>query len=185
MQPTIKDDQRIFVNKMVYIRFDRDTIRHIMPWVESGPNPETYPFHSPRRGEIIVFHPPGQADVEFIKRVIAIPGDRVELRRGRVIINSVTLDEPYVVKKSFTTETRDAIIVPLGSYYVLGDNRPQSEDSRAFGPVPQENVIGKAWLSYWPSSEWGFIRPFNLDGVLQLAQSGKRALLSGFSVLSF
>ena len=166
MLPTIKDDQRIFVNKMVYLRFDRGTVQKFMPWIHDSQNPVTFPFHAPRRGEIIVFHPPGQPNTEFIKRVIGIPGDKIEIRRGQVILNGVTLDEPYVVYKSFSNETRNQVTVPEGTFFVMGDNRSQSEDSRSFGPVPQINIIGKAWLTYWPKSEWGFIRPFDVSDEL-------------------
>lgn len=166
MLPTIKDDQRIFVNKMVYLRFDRDGVQKFMPWIDDSSNPVTYPFHAPRRGEIVVFHPPGQPNTEFIKRVIGIPGDKVSIRRGQVILNGAPLDEPYVVYKSFSNETRDQVTVPEGTFFVMGDNRSQSEDSRSFGPVPQVNVIGKAWLTYWPRSEWGFIRPFDIARAL-------------------
>ena len=148
-----------------------------MPWLKTSPNSQSYPFHAPKRGEIIVFHPPGQPHSEFIKRVIAIPGDRVEIRRGMVVLNGVTLKEPYIVNKSFPAENKDEVTLSPGLFYVLGDNRPQSEDSRAFGPVPQANIIGKAWLTYWPSSEWGFIRSFNLDNVLEKSQSVTGVLL--------
>ncbi len=166
MLPTIKDDQRIFVNKMVYLRFDRETVKNFIPWVDDSTNPVTYPFHAPRRGEIVVFHPPGQPDTEFIKRVIGIAGDKIEIRRGQVVLNGITMEEPYVVYKSFSNENRNEVTVPEGTFFVMGDNRSQSEDSRAFGPVPQVNIIGKAWLTYWPRSELGFIRPFNIDRVI-------------------
>ena len=176
MNPTISDTQHIFVNKMVYIRFSRNIVRHFMPWVSDSPNPVTYPFHQPRRGEIIVFYPPGGGNVEYIKRVIAVPGDKIGLRRGKVVLNGVTLDEPYVQNSSPTTESRDIITVPVGNVFVMGDNRPHSEDSRVFGPVPQENIIGKAWVTYWPSSEWGFVRSTGLEKVFDAAEKARGAV---------
>ncbi|MSQ32131.1 MAG: signal peptidase I [Dehalococcoidia bacterium] len=172
MLPTIKDDQRIFVNKMVYLRFDRETVRKFLPWVDDSTNPVTFPFHAPRRGEIVVFHPPGQPDIEFIKRVIGLPGDKIEVRRGQVVLNGVTMEELYVVFKSFSNENRNQVTVPEGTFFVMGDNRSQSEDSRSFGPVPQINIIGKAWLTYWPRSEWRFIRSFNIDRVINASLTG-------------
>ncbi len=111
-------------------------------------------FDGYKRGDIVVFTPPGgdPGSVPFIKRVIGLPGDTVDLQNGHVIINGQPISEPYVYPGQ-TTEPlngQDHWVVPPGDLFVLGDHREQSSDSRVFGPVPIKNVIGRAWLRYWP-----------------------------------
>ncbi len=117
--------------------------------------------HEPQRGDIIVFQPPDDwpnaRHLPFIKRVIGLPGDTVEIKAGQIYINDSeqALAEPYI-KKSFTYSTM-LITVPEDFYYVLGDNRDISEDSHLYGPISQDSIIGKAWLSYWPFRLWGTV----------------------------
>jgi signal peptidase I len=119
-------------------------------------------FDDYSRGDIIVFHPPGEGEdsVPFIKRVIGVPGDRVEIRTGEVYVNGAVLDEPYVF--SGPTGPADGQMswsVPEGSLFVMGDNRNNSTDSRSstIGPVPISNVVGRAWLRYWPINTLGIL----------------------------
>jgi signal peptidase I len=131
-------------------------------------------FNDYQRGDIVVFNPPpGESDgnVPFIKRVIGIPGDTVRLDNGRVYVtpsggSAVRLDEPYVNTgpdgKTEPTIPRDAEgtsqwTVPSGSYFVMGDNRSVSEDSRFFGTVKRDLIIGRAWLRYFPLDRIGFL----------------------------
>ena len=121
------------------------------------------------RGDIVVFDPPetwsaGGAGVPFIKRVIGLPGDRVELKGGHVYVNSVELDEPYIFEDNGIPQTTEPSVggpsdwlVPAGDLLVMGDHRQDSADSRTFGPIQIGHVIGRAWLRYWP---------FNVFGVL-------------------
>lgn len=120
------------------------------------------------RGDIVVFQPPPgyeQGGVPFIKRVIGLPGDTVALENGRVFVtprggSAVPLAEPYVVKvdnRTAPTTPRDAEgtaqwTVPAGEYFVMGDNRPESQDSRFFGPISRDSIVGRAWLRYFPLS---------------------------------
>lgn len=120
------------------------------------------PRFSPyERGDIVVFDPPpnwaGANGVPFIKRVIGLPGDHVELRDGRVYVNGTALDEPYIYKENGVPVTTEPStggpsdwLVPQGELLVMGDHRDNSEDSRTFGPVEISSVIGRAWLRYWP-----------------------------------
>lgn len=111
-------------------------------------------LHPPRRGDVIVFWPPKFTDKPYIKRVIALPGERITLRDGSIFIDGVLLDEPSYIPS--TVPYREVtLLVPEGQYYVLGDNRGNSSDSRFWGPVPEENIIGAVWFSYWPPGEWG------------------------------
>jgi len=117
----------------------------------------TYWMHGPQRGDVVVIQPPPHTGtIPLIKRVVALAGERIEIREGRVYIDGALLDEPYVHEKDFYN--MPAQIVPPLHIFVLGDNRRASNDSRAFGPVPIKTVLGRAWLSYWPLSELKVIR---------------------------
>jgi len=111
-------------------------------------NTLAYRFGTPARGDIVAFHHDAVAPELYIKRVIAVAGDRIRIDRGTVYVNDAPLDEPYVHfpdHRSFPTTT-----VPGGSVYVLGDNRANSEDSRFFGPVADADLLGKALAGIWP-----------------------------------
>jgi signal peptidase I len=119
-------------------------------------NALAYRFGAPARGDIVAFrHERGGPSV-YIKRVIGVPGDRIEIVRGTVSVNGAPLGEPYVRypdTRSFTSVT-----VPPDAYYVLGDNRPRSDDSRAWGFVPKDELIGRAMVGIWPPASLGAIR---------------------------
>ena len=134
-----------------------------------------YHFENPHRGDIIVFHPPGvgdqairgdpnEASVNYIKRVIGLPGETVQIVAGRVLIckhphvGCVTLHEPYLdPADNRDTGNFGPYVVPKNDYFVMGDNRDDSLDSRFWGPVPRRNIIGEAFLIYWPLSRIGFL----------------------------
>ena len=132
MEPTLHSDQRLVVEKV------------------------SYHFHGPRRGDIVVLESPQQSSELLIKRVIGLPGETVEIRQGWVYINGQELDEPYL-ERSTGGNWRPIIVPPL-HVFVLGDNRSFSNDSRAFGMAPIENIVGRAWVSYWPLDEAGAVR---------------------------
>jgi signal peptidase I len=131
MEPNLHTDQRIVVEKL------------------------SYRFHLPRRGDVVVLKLPRDPSELLIKRVIALPGETVEIRDGMVWIDGQPLDEPYLTQP--TAGQMAPLTVPEGHVFVLGDNRGYSNDSRAFGPVPLENILGHAWLSYWPPNAIGFV----------------------------
>jgi len=139
MTPTLEEGQRLLVSKIVYS------------------------FHPPERGDIIVFHPPEDPDgIPLIKRVIGLPGETVEVKSGEVYINGSSLDEPYIKEPPhyIVKETT----VPLDNYFVLGDNRNGSRDSHSGWTVPEENIIGKTWLSLWPPDVWGMAPNYEFSG---------------------
>ncbi len=107
-----------------------------------------YYFREPERGEIIVFKYPLDPSKEYVKRLIGLPGDTVEIKQGNVYVNGKLLEENYVKRKS--DDNHGPIKVPKDSYFVLGDNRPVSVDSRYWGFVPKKNLVGKALLLLWP-----------------------------------
>jgi signal peptidase I len=137
MEPSFFEGQRVVVLKAVY-------------W-----------FGSPQRGDVVIFRDPNGSNEEFIKRVIGIPGDTVEVAHGVIYINGFKINEPYV-KKSFTYSL-SKIASPVVSYFVLGDNRDISNDSHRGWFMPRSRLIGKAWLISWPPSDWGVVPSFPLN----------------------
>jgi signal peptidase I len=127
-------------------------------------------FNDYKRGDIIVFWPPAKFsndDFPFIKRVIGIGGDTVEVKDGAVWVNNVRLNEPYVFEGQSTEPlTTDSVWhVPDGYLFVMGDHRQASQDSRYFGPIARSSVIGRAMLRYWPLDVFGFIGSASYDGI--------------------
>lgn len=127
-----------------------------------------YRFSEPKRGEVVIFKAPTNPEVDFIKRIIALPGEKVEIKNSRIVIfnkenpDGFTLSEPYEIMEPIAggdyLREGKIVEVPAGSYFVLGDNRTHSFDSREWGAVPKNQIIGKAWLRYWPLSKIAIIR---------------------------
>ncbi len=113
-------------------------------------NRVAYKLGEPDIGDIIVFHAPGESEMDYIKRVIGLPGDQVRIEDGTVYVNEQPLYETYVADQPRYTGTWD---VPDGQYFVLGDNRNNSSDSHLWGFVPEDDIVGRALLIYWPFSE--------------------------------
>jgi signal peptidase I len=131
MEPTLHDGQFLLVNKLAYRGFGE-----------------------PQRGDVVVFEA-WQQEKDFIKRVVGLPGDEIAIHDQLVYVNGSPLDEPYLDQD--TVDTIGSITLGDGQYYVLGDNRGNSSDSRTYGPLPSEQIIGKAWLTYWPPGQMGFV----------------------------
>jgi signal peptidase I len=125
-------------------------------------------FDAYKRGDIVVFNPPAawtqQTNTPFIKRVIGVAGDKVEVRDdGNVYVNGIALKEPYLFQANgraqpTVTSDQSSWAVPDGELFVMGDHRESSADSRAFGPVPVKDVVGRAWLRYWPFDTFGVLQ---------------------------
>ena len=133
MEPNLHTDQRLVVEKV------------------------SYHFHGPQRFDIVVIRMPEQNDELLIKRVVGLPGETVEIHDGQVYINGQPLEEPFVTAGTRPGRSETVLVPPL-HVFVMGDNRGHSNDSRSFGPVPIENIVGRAWLSYWPLEEVGLVR---------------------------
>lgn len=129
MVPTIQVGDRIFVERILYR------------------------FTGLDRGDIIVFTPPFPAEDDYLKRVIGLPGDTVEVRKGQVLVNGQALTEPYLAEAP--RYTMPAVTVPEGKVFVLGDNRNQSYDSHSWGLLDQSAIHGRAWVRYWPLDRAG------------------------------
>ena len=156
MADTLQDGQFLVVNKVAYSSFDKARLAELVPFWSVDESEKVFTFHPPQRGEVIVFHPPRRPDVEYVKRVVAMPGETVEIHRGRVIVDGAPLEEPYILRES-ATETRHPLLLADDEYYVLGDNRLGSEDSRTWGPVILDSIVGRVWFTYWPLSDAGLI----------------------------
>ncbi len=117
-------------------------------------NKLAYKFGSPQRGDVIVFHYPPNPEQQYIKRVIGLPGERVSIANGKVYINGVELEEPYI---QVPTQRGGEWLVPENALFVMGDNRNNSADSRVWGMVPMDYLIGKALFVYWPPDKWGVL----------------------------
>jgi signal peptidase I len=117
-----------------------------------------YWFGEPQRGDVIIFTHPDDPQRTLVKRVIGLPGEQVEIKAGVVYINGSSLDEPYI---KGTTSSLSKTEVPEGCYFVMGDNRQASSDSRYWGTVPREDIIGRVWLLYWPLGDWHLVRGYS------------------------
>jgi signal peptidase I len=121
-----------------------------------------YRLHAPQRGDIIILRPPTDNSKDFIKRIIALPGERLLISAGHVYINGHMLDEPYLPEawtqlRDWSPSGPDGTIVPPNSYFVMGDNRNRSQDSRVFGFISRDRIDGRAWFRIWPLSHAGGI----------------------------
>ncbi len=152
MRPTLDADQYLLVNKLAYSQINLANLTRHIPFIDSGDEEPSYLFDPPQRGEVVVFRFPVDPSRDFVKRVIAVPGDSVEIRNGNVFVNGKALEESYTLDDPRGITMLEQVMGP-DEYFVLGDNRLQSNDSKNWGPVPLENIIGRVWVSYWPLSE--------------------------------
>ena len=152
MQPTLNEGAYVLVNKLVYLRFQPKELIGLLPFVDVEEEDSVFAFHAPRRGEVIIFRYPRDITRDFVKRVVGVPGDTVELKQGQLYVNDALIDEPYITSPDSRNVER--LLVPENAYYVLGDNRRVSNDSRDWGPVPTDNIVGRAWVSFWPLDRW-------------------------------
>ena len=143
MFPTLTSGERMLVNRFVYARVDSGPLSAI----GGG---DGYVFHGPDHGDIIIFQPPSGSNTDFVKRVIGVPGDVIDIRGGYVYLNGEKMDEPYLSQTTSAQGETYPKTVPEGHYFVMGDNRRVSNDSRAWGFVNAEDVVGRAWVAYWP-----------------------------------
>ena len=129
MRPTLEDGDRILLNRL------------------------TYHFRGPARGDIIVLHSPISMNEDLVKRIVGVAGDRLSVAGGKLYVNGVAQDEPYLLEQNFDGEMPETT-VPSGEVFVMGDNRNNSGDSRLFGPISTDSIIGSAFVVYWPIGHW-------------------------------
>jgi signal peptidase I len=171
MAPNLHNREMLLVNRNAYFHFDLNGVLDALPGVDRDDDRIIYPFDPPERGDIVVFDPPveGGADKPYIKRVIGLPGETIEIRQdGHVYVDGQRLDEPYLdgtANRCAPGRACDPTLVPEGHVYVLGDNRGNSSDSRVFGPVDIDAIIGKAWVTYWPADDFGLVPHQDYPGI--------------------
>ncbi len=129
MEPNLHDNEYVLIDKISYL------------------------LHPPERGDVVVLLRPGERD--YIKRIIGLPGDTVEVRGGQVLVNGIVLEEPYI-NQAIRVDIPARQVEPA-RYFVMGDNRNNSSDSRSFGTVAAADIVGRAWLVYWPPSAWSAV----------------------------
>jgi signal peptidase I len=134
MLPQLEDSDRLFINKIVYR------------------------FTAIERDDVVVFHYPRDPEKSYIKRVIALPGDRLRIDHGQVWLNGKPLREKYVPEEYCDSRSMAEIVIPEDSYFMMGDHRSISSDSREFGPVDRSLIYGKAVFVYWPARDVGVVR---------------------------
>ncbi len=145
MEPTFTEGQFILVNKLAYV------------------------LGEPARGDVVVFHNPRNTDQDYIKRIIALPGDTLEIVDQQVLINGLPLDNSFLGFPNRVGERYGPEVIEPGHLFVMGDNRPNSSDSRVFGQLSQDLLVGQAWLRVWPADKWGLIRHYELEPGVPLA----------------
>ncbi|OFW60600.1 MAG: signal peptidase I [Actinobacteria bacterium RBG_16_64_13] len=130
MRPTLEEGDRILINRL------------------------SYHFRDPESGDVVVFRSPVTEGEDLVKRVVAVGGDRVAVRAGSLYINGAAQNEPHLLEQGFGGEYPETV-VPAGEVFVMGDNRNNSGDSRFFGPISKDLIIGCAFVIYWPFGHWG------------------------------
>ncbi|MCC6167703.1 MAG: signal peptidase I [Caldilineaceae bacterium] len=145
MEPNFYEGQFILVNKLAY------------------------KLGAPERGDVLVFHNPRNEDEDYIKRVIGLPGDTVQLQDQTVLINGEPVQEPYLQNRIPMGTVFGPVVVEPNHLFVMGDNRPNSEDSRSFGQLSEDLIVGQAWLRVWPVSEFGLVSHMDLDPVVPVS----------------
>lgn len=169
MMPNLQNSEMLLVNRNAYFHFNENALINWIPGVGHKGTHEVYIFHKPQRGDIIVFHPPVESNKPFIKRIIGLPGDHVTFQGGYVYINGQRLNEPYI--NGPITDCPPGrycdVVVPQGQVFVMGDNRQNSDDSRYFGTVNISEIIGKAWVTYWPIHDIGGVPHYSYPNIGQ------------------
>lgn len=138
MNDNLQDGQYLIIDKLTYST--------PFEWIGWG---------GPQHGDVVVFEPPNRPDEDYVKRIIGLPGESVEVKDGKVYVNGEVLDESF--RPKVPAYTVSSVAVPEGHVYVLGDNRNNSNDSHNWGVLPVDNIVGRAWVSYWPPDLWGTI----------------------------
>lgn len=139
MQPNFYEGEFILVNKLAYR------------------------LGAPERGDVLVFHNPNNEDEDYIKRIIGLPGDNLDIHNGTVFINGKPLVEQYPINEIPPSSTYGPVVIEPDHLFVMGDNRPQSQDSRSFGQLSEDLIVGKAWVRVWPFNKFGIIPHYDLE----------------------
>ena len=156
MEGTLYPKDRLVVHKLVYFNIDNKKLERLVPFINFWDEQRIlFPFQPPRRGDIIVFQYPIDPSRDFVKRVVGLPGEMLTIKNGFVFINGEELDEPYLGIRG--NSYMEPTLIEPNSYFVLGDNRDGSSDSRHWGNVSIDEIVGKVMLRYWPFPEFSLL----------------------------
>ncbi len=165
--------ETILVVFSIYCAVNLATARFVVEGASMAPNFHsdelilvsriTYLLGDPRRGDVIVFHDPEDTSRDFIKRVIGLPGETIKIREGKVYVNDVPLNEPYIAALCAEKRCDGTWTLTTDQFFVLGDNRNNSHDGHSFGPLNRVLIVGQALARYWPPAEWGVIPHYDYD----------------------
>lgn len=164
MLPNFHNSQFLIVNRWAYC----PGIHLEIPIVNIKIWEKTWCVRQPRRGDVVIFEYPKDISRDFIKRVIGLPGETVEIRQGKVYINGQLMPEPFGPNPG--SYSAPPVTVPAGEVYVMGDNRNNSSDSHIWGPLPINLIIGKALASYWPPQYWSLVPRYDLTDLSAASQ---------------
>jgi signal peptidase I len=168
--------ETILLAAIIWLAVNFATARYVVDGQSMEPNLHTgqflivsrlaYRFGDPQRGDIIVFDFPGNPSDDYVKRIIGLPGETVTIENGHIFVNGQRVEEPYLPPDNITLPSQGRWTVPDGEYFVLGDNRAHSSDSRSWGMLEVNKIIGKAWISYWPPQTWGLLPHYDYNSTV-------------------
>ena len=158
MEPNLHSGDHLIVNKAAYMSLDMGSISKFIPFYEADDDSKLFIFGEPKRGDVVIIKAPFPPPDRLIKRIVGLPGDTVEIKTGILYINGFPVSESYVLG---APPSLTLVEVPEAHYYVLGDNRTRSNDSRFFGSIPRSDIVGKAWIAYWPLGLLGIVDSFS------------------------
>lgn len=161
MEPSMQTGDHIIVNKAAYVSLDLHKVSKFIPFYEAEEGKVIDLFGEPSRGDVVIIDSPNPPPDQLIKRIVGVPGDTVEIRGGILFINGERIQEDYT--RAAPSLSLSPVVVEDDSYFVLGDNRSRSNDSRNFGQVDRDRIVGKAWLSYWPLGDFGIVDDHHLE----------------------
>lgn len=172
MNPNLVNGERLFVSRTSYAHINTNALWNVLPWEDREGTAAIFPFSEPKRGDIIVLEPPVPAAEPLIKRIVGLPGERITFADGLVFVNGEVLTEDYIDGAVTACERTMfcSVTVPSDQFFVLGDNRLNSTDSRIFGTIPYDHIVGKAVFSNWPFETLGPI----VDPVYELTAPDPR-----------
>ena len=154
MDPSLEDGEFLLVGRLEYAQVNVGQLARFIPFLDAADNEKQDVFHGPQRGDIVILEDPRDPSGDrLVKRVIGLPGEKFEIVNGVVYVNGRQLHEPYITEP--WTGSTPPTVIPPGEYFVMGDNRNNSDDSRFLGLIPRELIIGKAMVSFWPTEKFG------------------------------
>ena len=167
MEPSLNSGERILVSNAGYLSIDLGKLSKLIPFYEKTKGSRFHIFGEPKRGDVVVVRSPFPPPDRLVKRIVGLPGDTIEVKGSILFINNQRIEESYIKQSTGSLSCNDGpkypYDIPEDKYFVLGDNRNHSNDSRCFWPIPRSDIIGKAWLTYWPLRVFGIVNSYPIE----------------------